>query len=92
MKVAEAKHQYVFSGVTHNVFHCDVGVGIPMHQHTYSHATACHSGRIAIRKLGVYVEMTKDSTPVTLKADEPHEIEALEDGTVFENVFPAGAL
>lgn len=31
--------------------------------------------------------MTKDTQPVNLRANEWHEIEALEDGTVFVNVF-----
>ena len=31
--------------------------------------------------------MTKDTQPVNLVANEWHEIEALEDGTVFVNVF-----
>jgi hypothetical protein len=33
---------------------------------------------------------TKDSTPVNLLAGKMHEIEALEDGTVFVNVFAEG--
>jgi hypothetical protein len=33
--------------------------------------------------------MTKNTQPVNLVADEWHEIEALEDGTVFVNVFAA---
>jgi hypothetical protein len=31
--------------------------------------------------------MTKDSQPLNLPAGEWHELEALEDGTVFVNVF-----
>jgi hypothetical protein len=31
--------------------------------------------------------MTKDTQPVNLVAGKWHEIEALEDGTVFVNVF-----
>lgn len=34
--------------------------------------------------------MTKDTQPVNLVADGWHEIEALEDGTVFVNVFAEG--
>jgi hypothetical protein len=34
--------------------------------------------------------MTKDTQPVNLPAYEWHEIEALEDGTVFVNVFSEG--
>jgi hypothetical protein len=34
--------------------------------------------------------MNKDSQPLNLPAGEWHEIEALEDGTVFVNVFAEG--
>ena len=34
--------------------------------------------------------MTKDTQPVNLVANDWHEIEALEDGTVFVNVFAEG--
>ena len=34
--------------------------------------------------------MTKDTKPVNLVAREWHEIEALEDNTVFVNVFAEG--
>jgi hypothetical protein len=33
--------------------------------------------------------MDKDTVPVILKEKEWHEVEALIDGTVFINVFPA---
>jgi len=74
-------------GATLSVYHADKGQGLPQHSHDYDHAMVCHSGRCSIRKENVYVEMTKESQPVTLKANEWHEIEALEDGTVFCNVF-----
>ena len=34
--------------------------------------------------------MTKDTQPVNLVANDWHEIEALEDGTVFANMFAEG--
>jgi len=40
-----------------------------------------------VRKEGVQREFTPESGAVVLKANEWHEIEALEDGTVFENIF-----
>lgn len=36
------------------------------------------------------VVMTKETQSVNLVANEWHEIEALEDGTVFMNVFAEG--
>lgn len=83
-------HDFTFAGATLSVFHANKGEGLPRHEHVYSHATVCHAGRCAVRKENVYVELTKESQPVTLRANEWHEIEALEDGTVFCNVFAEG--
>jgi hypothetical protein len=66
------------------------GQGLPRHEHAYSHLTMCHAGSCAVRKLGKELIMTKDTQPVNLTADGWHEIEALEDGTVFVNVFAEG--
>jgi quercetin dioxygenase-like cupin family protein len=87
MQEAYMAHTFTFDGATLNIFHANKGEGLPRHNHTYAHATVCHAGRCAIRKENVYVELTKESQPVTLRANEWHEIEALEDGTVFCNVF-----
>jgi quercetin dioxygenase-like cupin family protein len=83
-------HSFTFDGVMLKVFHANKGEGLPSHEHEYAHATVCHAGKCAIRKENVYVEMTKESQPVTLVANQWHEIEALEDGTVFCNVFAEG--
>lgn len=77
-------------GTQLNVYHANKGEGLPRHQHVYSHLTMCHSGSIAIRKEGKEVVRTKDNQPVNLVANEWHEIEALEDNTVFVNVFAEG--
>jgi quercetin dioxygenase-like cupin family protein len=87
MQAINPTHSFTFDGAMLNVYHADKGQGLPRHEHSYSHATVCHAGRCAIRKESVYIEMTKQTQPVTLKANEWHEIEALEDGTVFCNVF-----
>jgi hypothetical protein len=50
----------------------------------------CHAGSAIIRKEGRELVMTKYTQPVNLTANEWHEIEALEDGTVFVNVFAEG--
>jgi len=50
----------------------------------------CHAGRCAVRKEGIEVIIDKDSKPINLLPDGWHEIEALEDGTVFVNVFAEG--
>jgi quercetin dioxygenase-like cupin family protein len=83
-------HNFTYDGTQLNVFHATKGEGLPKHEHAYAHATVCHSGSIIIRKEGRELVMTKHTQPVNLKAGEWHEIEALEDGTVFVNVFSEG--
>ncbi len=77
-------------GTTLNIYHANKGEGLPRHEHNYAHLTMCHAGSIAVRKEGKEVVRTKNSQPVNLVANEWHEIEALEDGTVFVNVFAEG--
>lgn len=72
------------------IYHPNKGEGLPRHEHAYSHLTMCHAGSIIVRKEGRELIMTKDTQPVNLVANEWHEIEALEDGTVFVNVFAEG--
>jgi quercetin dioxygenase-like cupin family protein len=79
-----------YDGATLNVYHADKGQGLPKHEHTFSHLTMCHAGSCVVRKEGRELVMTKDTQPVNLVANEWHEIEALEDGTVFVNVFAEG--
>lgn len=90
MKTIEPRFSVTQNGTQLNVYHANKGEGLPRHQHTFSHLTMCHAGSIAIRKEGKEVARTKDSQPVNLVADEWHEIESLEDGTVFVNVFAEG--
>ena len=77
-------------GTTLNVFHASAGEGLVRHEHRFSHLTMCHAGSCIVRKAGRELVMTKDTQPVNLVANEWHEIEALEDGTVFVNVFAEG--
>lgn len=91
MSPVNPAHVFTFIGTTHNVFHCNAGEGLPRHAHDFAHVSAVHAGRVAVRKEGLEFEMTPASRPILLSAVEWHEIEALEDGTVFENIFPYGA-
>ena len=84
------KHQVTYDGATLNVFHANKGEGLPRHEHIYSHLTICHAGSCVIRKEGIEKIIDKNTQPINLKAAEWHEIEALEDGTVFVNVFSEG--
>lgn len=77
-------------GVTLNVYHADTGQGLPRHEHIYSHLSFCHAGKVRITKENLDMVMTKDSQPINLRAQEWHELESLEDGTIFVNVFSEG--
>jgi len=74
-----------------NIYHADKGQGLPKHEHPYSHLTICTAGSCIVRKENKSLVMTKDTQPVNLVGNEWHEIEALEDGTVFINVFAKDA-
>jgi quercetin dioxygenase-like cupin family protein len=90
--VNEIRPRFVVTqdGTTLHVYHANNGEGLPRHEHVFSHLTLCHAGRAVVRKEGRELVMTKDTQPVSLVANEWHEIEALEDGTVFVNVFAEG--
>ena len=81
------KHSFTYSNTRVNVFHANIGEGLPKHIHTYSHATMCNSGSCLISLEGRTHIINKNSKPLNLPAGEWHEIEALEDETVFVNVF-----
>jgi len=83
-------HQVMYDGASLNVFHANKGEGLPRHEHVYAHLTVCHSGSCVIRKEGIEKVIDKYTQPINLKANEWHEIEALEDQTVFVNVFAEG--
>ena len=83
-------HSFAYDGLRINVFHALKGQGIPKHAHNYSHATICHNGSCVIRTEEKERVITKDDGAFNLIAGKWHEIEALEDNTVFENIFADG--
>jgi quercetin dioxygenase-like cupin family protein len=83
----DATFQFTYEDININVFHVNKGEGIPMHSHQYTHATICHAGSIVVRKNNFEKILTKESGAVNLKENESHELEALEDNTVFVNIF-----
>ena len=70
-----------------NVYHVNQGEGLPMHEHNHNHATVCHAGSCVVRVKGREITMQPGTQPLDLPANIPHEIEALENGTVFTNIF-----
>jgi quercetin dioxygenase-like cupin family protein len=81
------KHTFTYDGAILNIYHANRGEGLPRHEHNYAHASFCAAGRCLVRKENKQLIMDKTTTPVNLLENEWHEIEALEDGTVFVNVF-----
>jgi quercetin dioxygenase-like cupin family protein len=90
MESAKLKHEFTYAGAVVRIYHANKGEGITNHAHEYSHATVCVSGSCKLTQEEKSVIVNKDSTPVNLLAGKWHEIEALEDETVFINVFAEG--
>ena len=84
------KHSFTYDSAQVNVYHANKGQGLPSHQHIYCHATICHNGSCLISLEGRSYTVDKNSKPLNLPANEWHEIEALEDNTVFVNIFAEG--
>jgi len=83
-------HQFTYDGAQLNVYHANKSEGLPKHGHNYSHVTICHNGSCLVSLEGRSYTIDKYSQPLNLPANEWHEIEALEDNTVFVNVFAEG--
>ena len=90
MMQAVLAHTFAYAGAQFNVFHAKKGEGLPMHEHAWNHATVCQVGSCVVRVKGKEIVMTATMQPIDLPANFPHEIEALEDGTVFVNIFKEG--
>jgi quercetin dioxygenase-like cupin family protein len=90
MNSVVAKFIVTQDDMTLSVYHAATGEGLPKHSHTFSHLTFCHAGSIKVSNERRSLVMTKDTQPVNLVAGEWHEIEALQDETVFVNVFSEG--
>lgn len=90
IKLISPKHIFTYDGVSLHVFHANKGQGLIRHEHLHSHATVCHSGSCIVRVEGKELIMTKDTQPVNLLGGKWHEIETLEDETVFVNIFAEG--
>lgn len=90
IQLEQPTHSFTYDGAQINVYHADKGQGLQKHTHTFSHATMCNAGSCKVSLEGRSHIIDKKSTPLNLPAAEWHEIEALEDGTVFVNVFAEG--
>lgn len=86
----EMKHEFSYGGATMRIYHAKKGEGLYWHSHQYNHATFCSSGSCLLTENDKELIIDKDSQPVNLIAGRMHQIVALEDGTVFVNVFADG--
>lgn len=87
MKSINPVRSFAIDGVTINIYYAACGEGLPEHSHAHDHVTACISGSCLITKGGVRHTINAGAMPVRLRAPDPHEIESIEDGTVFINVL-----
>lgn len=83
----QPKYQLSYDYAEIQIYHAQKGEGLPSHTHDFSHLTICSAGACMIRKKDKQLVITKNSRPVNLLADGWHEIEALEDETIFINIF-----
>jgi len=83
----EPAHQMNVNGVLVQSFYVNNGEGVNNHEHDYSHVTLCHSGKIRITNSYVQVDMDSNTPAILIKGDEWHQIEALENNTIFISVF-----
>jgi quercetin dioxygenase-like cupin family protein len=90
-KIAYPRFGFNVDGCTINTFHIDkAGEGHPKHEHDYDHVTQVHSGRLLVTTPNTSFIMDKHTDPIRFPANEWHELEALDDDTVFCNIFALG--
>ena len=77
--------RYVYNGVNSAIYIASAGQGLLRHEHPFSHTTVCIQGKMVVRKEGKELELTPLDSPLLLTANEWHEIEALENNTIFMN-------
>jgi len=87
MKSINPVQIFGYGGATLYVFHANKGEGLPRHEHTFAHAVMCNAGSCIIRKESREKMLDKYTQPIDLAANEWHEIEALEDNSVFVTVY-----
>lgn len=84
------KHVFTYDGASLQVFHANKGEGLAKHQHKFFHAIMCNAGSCLVSLDGRSHTINKNSKPLNLPANEWHQIEALEDNTVFFNLCAEG--
>jgi len=83
-------HNFSYAETHYSVYHADKEEGLLEHTHFWNHATICHAGSCLVKVKNKEIILNRYSQPIDLPANIPHEIEALENGTVFVNIFKNG--
>jgi quercetin dioxygenase-like cupin family protein len=79
-------YKFAYNGSVFFYYSGNKGQGLPKHEHVFSHLTFVASGKTCVRKENLYRELSPGDHPLNLKENEWHEIEILEDNTVFINI------
>jgi quercetin dioxygenase-like cupin family protein len=82
--------RYNYNKTNNSIYKANTGDGLPKHEHTFAHTTLCIQGKIIVRKENKELIVNMYDKPLLLTENEWHEIEALEDNTIFINQFPIG--
>lgn len=92
MRKIDPIFSFTIDGAMVNIYHANNGDGLPKHSHSYAHATFCNTGKCLIKTEKKNLIIDCKSNPIRLKQNDWHEIEAIEDGTIFVNVFSSGKI
>ena len=87
---AKLAFSYSYNKTNNSIYKANIGEGLPKHEHTFAHTTVCVQGKIIVRKENKEVIISERENPLLLTENEWHEIEALENNTIFINQFPLG--
>jgi quercetin dioxygenase-like cupin family protein len=66
-----------------DMYKANKGYGMPLHSHSEKHSVLCKEGSCIIKINNKENIINKNSGIIDLPANNPHEIEAVEDNTVF---------
>lgn len=87
-KQAMPRFMFTVDSCSIHTFHIEkCGEGHPKHEHEYDHVTQVHSGRLLVTTPRGSFIMTKDTKPIVFPSKEWHELEAMDDNTIFCNIF-----
>jgi quercetin dioxygenase-like cupin family protein len=84
LKNCNLNYVFDYQGLKFTNYSGNKGEGLPKHEHG-EHFVMVACGKVCIRKENIYKELSAGDPPLILRGGEWHEIEILEDNTVFIN-------